>query len=139
VGHSFQYIRNATNGFPARNIFLERVWNLFEMPIDVDMGQPMADADLPRATSLSQNFPNPFNPATRVKFGLKEKGHVSLRIYDVSGRLVRVLIDEILDAGSYEVVWDGTNGEDRSAASGIYFCRMETTDYERTLKMVMLR
>jgi flagellar hook assembly protein FlgD len=90
-------------------------------------------------TSLSDNFPNPFNPVTRLKFSLKEKGHVSMRVYDVSGRLVRVLVDEVREAGAYEVVWDGANDEARRTASGIYFCRMETTDYERTLKMVLLR
>jgi flagellar hook assembly protein FlgD len=91
------------------------------------------------ATRLSDNFPNPFNPATRVRFSLASRGPVSLRVYDVSGRLVRILIDDIRDAGSYEVAWDGTNDEGRSIASGIYFCRMETTGYERSLKMVLLR
>ena len=76
---------------------------------------------------------------TRVSFSLKEKGHVSLRIYDVSGRIVRNLVDEIRDAGSYETVWDGTNDGGRPTASGIYFCRMEADGYERTLKMVLLR
>ena len=57
------------------------------------------------------------------------------------GGLVRVaaLIDEIRDAGSYEAVWDGTNGGGIATASGIYFCRMEAPGYERTLKMVLLR
>ncbi len=96
-------------------------------------------AEIPAVTSLADNFPNPFNPSTRVKFGLAKKGHVSIRIYDVSGRLVRILIDEVREAGAYEVVWDGANDRGRATASGIYFCRMEAPDYERTLKMVLLR
>ena len=139
VGHSFQYIRNAQNGTLARNQFLRQAWNFFEMPVDIDIGGSMADAEIPKVTSLSQNFPNPFNPVTRLSFALKEKGPVSLRVYDVSGRLVRILIDEVRDAGTYEILWDGTNDEGRSIASGIYFCRMEATEYERTLKLVMLR
>jgi hypothetical protein len=100
---------------------------------------PTGGRDIPAASGLRQNFPNPFNPVTRVSFSLKAKGHVSLRIYDVSGRLVRILVDEIRDAGSYESVWDGTNERGRRTASGVYFCRMETNDYERTVKMVQLR
>ena len=101
---------------------------------------PPTDDRIPLPSlGLMQNFPNPFNPVTRVKFSLKEKGHVRLRVYDVSGRLVRVLVDEVREAGAHNVLWDGTNDEGRSTASGIYFCRMEAADYERTLKMVMLR
>ena len=74
-----------------------------------------------------------------VKFALKEKGPVSIRVYDVSGRLVRVLVDEIREAGSYEAVWDGANDAGRRTASGVYFCRMEAGDYERTVKMIQLR
>ena len=135
VGHSFMHIRDASLGTLARNTFLRMVCNFFEDPTNGDI----TDTEIPKVTSLSDNFPNPFNPVTRLKFGLKEKGHVRIRIYDVSGRLVRILIDEIRDAGSYETVWDGTNDGGRATASGIYFCRMEAPDYERTLKMVLLR
>jgi hypothetical protein len=135
IGHSIMHIRNAFNDAPARNKLLDMVYQMFEGPSSSDY----TDTEIPKATSLSDNFPNPFNPVTRLKFGLKEKGLVRIRIYDVSGRLVRIIIDEIRDAGSYETVWDGTNGEGRVTASGIYFCRMEAKDFERTLKMVLLR
>jgi len=137
IGHSYQYIRNTSMGTLARAELYVDAWDLFENGVNHDIGR--CDAEVPVATSLSDNFPNPFNPVTRVKFSLKEKGHVKMRIYDVSGRLVRMLVDEVREAGSYEAVWDGTNDEGRSTASGIYFCRMEAADYERTLKMVLLR
>ncbi len=137
VGHSFINIRGMDDGASAWRYFLERVFGFFRMTCPGCW--TYTDSETPSVTSLSDNFPNPFNPSTRVKFALKEKGHVKLRVYDVSGRLVRVLVDEVREAGSYEVVWDGTNNEGRTTASGIYFCRMEATDYERTLKMVMLR
>jgi hypothetical protein len=136
AGHSFQYIRNVTNGFPVRNQFFLDVMNFFENPL---FYSPLAEEEIPKATSLSQNFPNPFNPSTRIKYSLKEKGLVSMRVYDVSGRLVRVLVNEVQEAGSYEAAWDGANDEGRPGATGVYFCRMETRDFERTLKMVMLR
>ncbi len=137
VGHSFINIRSTESDWPAWRAFLESVFGFFQM--DCPGCFTYTDTEIPKATSLSQNFPNPFNPVTRVNFSLKEKGHVRMRVYDVSGRLVRILVDEVRDAGSYEAVWDGTNGEGRSTASGIYFCRMEAGDYGRTLKMVLLR
>ncbi len=133
AGHSLMSMRNTGLSGVVRKEFVWKVNEFFER-----YGWGVY-SETPAMTSLLNNFPNPFNPATRVKFGLKEKGPVSLRIYDVSGRLVRVLVDEIREAGSYEAVWDGTNNEGRSTASGIYFCRMEAANYERTLKMVLLR
>ena len=135
VGHSFMYIRDTHLGWLARYQFIDNLRSFFEMGVWTSY----SDSELPKATSLSQNFPNPFNPVTRVSFSLKEKGHVSMRVYDVSGRLVRVLVDEEREAGAYEVMWDGMNNGGRSTASGIYFCRMEADDYQRTVKMVLLR
>ena len=134
AGFSFMFMRSAEPYFLVHSDFLFRTWRYLELG-----SMTTTQSDVPAATSLSDNFPNPFNPVTRLKFGLKEKGQVRIRIYDVSGRLVRILIDEIRDAGSYETVWDGTNDRGRATASGIYFCRMEAPDYERTLKMVLLR
>jgi len=135
VGHSFMYIRNIDRNWMERWWFLRDVWSLFGCGVSLWY----IDSELPKATSLAQNFPNPFNPVTRVSFSLKEKGHVSMRVYDVSGRLVRVLVDEVREAGSHEVMWDGMNNGGRATASGIYFCRMEADDYQRTVKMVLLR
>ncbi|UCF05882.1 MAG: choice-of-anchor D domain-containing protein [bacterium] len=95
--------------------------------------------EIPRATYLSQNYPNPFNPMTRILFGLREPSVVSLRIYDASGRLVRVLVDEFHKAGHYEADWNGRDNTGRRVASGIYFYRLATGDFVRTKKMVLLR
>ena len=88
---------------------------------------------------LEQNFPNPFNPSTTIEFGLREKGHVSLAIYDVAGHLVRILIDEERDAGAYKASWDGKNNIGSAIASGIYFYRLIVGDFVQTRKMVLLR
>ena len=136
-GFSFMRIRDTGLGVMVRNEFLVRAWRSWLMgpAPDVDI----TGDEIPAVTTLAGIYPNPFNPVTRVSFSLKEKGYVSMRVYDVSGRLVRVLVDEVREAGSYEVVWDGANARGRATASGIYFCRMEAGDYERTLKMVQLR
>ncbi len=136
-GFSFMRIRDTGLGTIARNEFLLRAWRSWLM--GPAPGSDITGDEIPAVTALAGAYPNPFNPVTRLKFSLKEKGPVSLRVYDVSGRLVRVLVDEVREAGSYEAVWDGTNDGGRITASGIYFCRMEAGGYERTLKMVQLR
>ena len=93
----------------------------------------------PDATFLAQNWPNPFNPNTTIAFGLKESGHVSLRIYDAAGRLVTTLVDESRAAGPYDTVWNGTDDMGNNAASGVYFYMLKAGTFEETRKMVLLR
>ncbi|MBU8920243.1 MAG: T9SS type A sorting domain-containing protein [Bacteroidales bacterium] len=95
--------------------------------------------DLPQAGFLSQNYPNPFNPSTTIEFGLDKTSPVSLNVYDVAGRLVRIILDETLPAAHYAEVWDGKDGSGNAVASGVYFYRLETDTITRTRKMVLLR
>jgi hypothetical protein len=94
---------------------------------------------VPGINSVAQNYPNPFNPVTTINYDLKQKGPVTVKVYNVAGELVRTLVDAVLDAGSYSVIWDGTNNGDASVSSGIYLYRMETTGFSKTRKMVLLR
>jgi flagellar hook assembly protein FlgD len=70
---------------------------------------------------------------------MKEKGLVTIKIYEVGGRLVRTLVDGMMNAGSHGAAWDGRNGRGAAVASGIYFYKMETKDFSQTRKMVVLR
>jgi hypothetical protein len=97
------------------------------------------DRKTPAAYRLCQNFPNPFNPATTIRFDIKKKGHVRLRIYNVAGQLVKTLVDDVMDAGSYAKEWKGSNNAGAEAASGVYFYRLEAGEYENVKKMVLLR
>ncbi len=94
---------------------------------------------VPLVNALHQNHPNPFNPSTTITFSLRERGAVSLAIYDVAGRLVRVLIDDVMEAGPRDVTWDGRDNAGRGAASGVYFYRLEAGEFVETRKMVLLR
>ncbi len=87
----------------------------------------------------SQNQPNPFNPSTEIRFALNRGAEVSLAIYSVTGRTVRILHEGPLASGNHEFVWDGllTNGE--SAASGQYFYRLVAGGETRAGKMLMLK
>ena len=88
---------------------------------------------------LGQNYPNPFNPSTEIRFSLRNKSRVTIRVYDVSGRLVNTLVDGVLDAGPQKVNWNGINSHGASAASGVYFYRMGTSGYGESRKMILLR
>ena len=121
-------------------------WGIYIKEIDIDLptgieeGSPN-DAPGPRAITLSQNFPNPFNPTTSIRFTVPDTGanDVSLRIYDQRGRLVRVLFDESATPGQHIVVWDGKDGEGVPVASGIYFSILENGRKRITRKMLLLR
>lgn len=88
---------------------------------------------------LSPNWPNPFNPDTYIRFGVKQKGHVSLAIYNLLGQRVRTLVDEELEANVYTANWDGTDDGGRPVASGVYFCWFQTGQSLQARKMVLLR
>ena len=94
----------------------------------------------PAGFKLRQNFPNPFNPSTTIYFDvLGGGGDVALRIYDVSGRLVRTLVDGYQSPGEKSVIWDGINETGGQASSGIYFYRMTAPGVSETKKMILLR
>jgi hypothetical protein len=94
---------------------------------------------VPAETFLAQNYPNPFNPNTTIAFGLKAGGFVNLSVYDAAGRLVAVLINESRPAGQYATVWNGNTGIGTPAASGVYFYKLETKEFTKTRKMILLR
>jgi hypothetical protein len=139
-GFSFMNIRDCELVQPLmRDHLFKDVYDFFEQPFNPDW--PVGDGDdIPsHVYKLSQNYPNPFNPQTTIRFSLREKGPVTIRIYDVAGRLVKTLVDEVRDAGAYAEPWDGRNNRDGTVASGVYFYRMESKSFSRTRKMVLLR
>ncbi|MCG3154259.1 MAG: hypothetical protein DKINENOH_00853 [bacterium] len=89
--------------------------------------------------SLQQNYPNPFNPMTRIEFTLPEPAHVRLLVHDLSGRLIRVLLDEACDTGYHRVEWDGDDMRGQRAASGVYLCKFQANKYEATRKMILVQ
>jgi hypothetical protein len=91
------------------------------------------------AFRLAQNFPNPFNPVTRIRYEIEAPATVALRIYDVEGRLVRRLAGGYRAQGRHEELWDGRDGRGRAVASGIYYYRLDAGSFTETRKMVLLR
>lgn len=111
-------------------------WN-FSTTVHVGSGTTA----LPKAFSLSQNSPNPFNPSTTISYDVPEgkKIQISIKVYDIRGRLIRTLVNEEKEAGSYNVFWDGTDQNGRQISSGVYFYRMAAGEFEQTRKMVMIK
>lgn len=89
--------------------------------------------------ALYQCAPNPFNPTTVIRFALPEASDVQLAVYNVSGQLVRTLVNTSVDAGVHEVVWDGADRSGRPAASGLYIYRLVAGDHTFVRRMVLLR
>ncbi|MBD3219974.1 hypothetical protein GF314_01920 [bacterium] len=101
----------------------------------VSIEDPGSGADLPTPElTLLQNTPNPFNPATTVQFALTEASHVRLEVFDLRGRLVRTLADQVFAAGGHVVAFDG-----RDLASGTYMCRLEGEGFARSIKMSLVK
>jgi hypothetical protein len=93
----------------------------------------------PRQFAVEQNAPNPFNPSTAIHFSLPFEMPMSLKIYDVEGRMIRTLTDGVMAAGDHVAVWDGRDTSGGSAASGIYYYRLESPQYGATRKMVLMK
>jgi hypothetical protein len=94
----------------------------------------------PERFGLHQNIPNPFNPVTTIGYDVPAGGgRVTIEIFDVSGRLVRTLVDGSVGAGVRSAVWDGRDAEGAEVGSGVYFCRMTAPGLEQTVKMTLLK
>ena len=92
----------------------------------------------PEAFALANNYPNPFNPATTIKYALPQAADVELTVYNVVGQVVRTLVAEHQSAGRYVVEWDATNGSGHSLSSGMYFYRLEAGGEFREVKKMLL-
>ncbi|HSG29124.1 MAG TPA: T9SS type A sorting domain-containing protein, partial [Candidatus Krumholzibacterium sp.] len=88
---------------------------------------------------LEQNYPNPFNPSTTISFTLPGKSRAKLSIFDITGRLVKTVRDDVFPEGRQEVVWDGRDERGCEVSSGVYFYRLTAGDRTLTRKMVQLR
>jgi len=94
---------------------------------------------MPEEYSLSNNYPNPFNPTTRIDYSIKDPGGVQLTIYNITGQVVRTLVDEIQSAGTYSVHWDGRDDAGFSVPSGTYIYTLEANDFKQTRKMTFMK
>jgi hypothetical protein len=126
------------------NYRTQKVWNRFMQNPDVQRGLQAAgflpvtdvrnESSTPNQFALSQNYPNPFNPTTNIRFRISNSGFVSLKVYDVLGREVSVLVNDTMAAGNHNVTWDATN-----VSNGIYFCKLAAGAFSGTVKMILIK
>jgi len=94
---------------------------------------------IPPDFSLSQNYPNPFNSETIISFSLPKDCKVELPIYNIKGQLVKMLISHKLGAGKHSIIWNGTDKNGNPVSSGVYFYKIETDNYSKTKKAILLK
>ncbi|NIR65457.1 MAG: T9SS type A sorting domain-containing protein, partial [Aliifodinibius sp.] len=124
-----------------RVLTLQEIQELYQGSTPLD--DPVTN-ELPTTTLLYPNYPNPFNPATAIRYQLSPAGqgasnNVELTIYNLLGQKVRTLVKARQSAGSYQVEWHGRDDFGRSVSSGIYIYRLRVGDYVKSRQMVLLR
>jgi len=112
--------------------FDNRAW-----PVDVE--EEMTEEEVPAEFSLSSNYPNPFNPETRISYFIPRVSHVKLQIFNILGHKIRTLVDEDQAAGRKGVLWDGRDDQGEQVASGVYLYRLQAGDLSESKKMVLMR
>jgi subtilisin-like proprotein convertase family protein len=94
---------------------------------------------LPTVFALRGNYPNPFNPMTTIKFDMPRQAHVKLTVYDIAGRMVKTLVDEVRPAATHTVVWDGSDRNGRRVASGTYYYVVQSDSFRAVQKMMLVK
>ena len=93
----------------------------------------------PQRFTLEQNFPNPFNPVTLLRYNLPEDGLVNITIYDMMGRIVKTILNSSQSAGQKHIIWDATNDRNESVSAGLYLYTIQAGEFRKTKKMVLLK
>ncbi|MCZ6766702.1 MAG: T9SS type A sorting domain-containing protein, partial [bacterium] len=140
-GFSYTYIRDKDVGFPTARVehladIINFLRNEFPNPTAVP-DEPVVGRNV-----LKANYPNPFNPTTTIRYNMRERGHVTLSVYNVAGQLVRTLVDDVrepMQDGLHTVVWHGDSEAGQEVASGVYFYKLVTPGFTKTRKMVLLK
>ncbi|MBN2104033.1 hypothetical protein JW835_08350 [bacterium] len=104
-----------------------------------ELSSSVTEAVIPDKFDLAQNFPNPFNPETRIAFDVPEAGDVSIHVFNLAGRKIRTLVQEPKPPGSYQTVWDGRNEAGQMVSSGTYIFIMRSGEFQKRMKAVFLK
>jgi hypothetical protein len=111
--------------------------------INPDRGDPTDAFDdpsiVPDRFAIVNNYPNPFNPATTIKFSVDRSSEISLDIYNILGQNVTTLVSGLYSAGLHTIIWNGTDRTGNEVASGVYFARLIAEGRNATRKMILLR
>lgn len=137
VGEGDLFVVDANVALVAEQLSID-ARNLDNGGMAVELAQ-LTDVDLPEVFSLNANYPNPFNPATTIRFALPEGQPVRLTVYGIDGRLVATLVNGDFPAGNHEVTWHGRDAAGRLVASGTYMYRIDAGPYSAVRKMTLMK
>ena len=113
-----------------RALFAERVIDWLSTPVGINETDPIR----PESFELSQNYPNPFNPSTVIKYSVPKESPVIIKVFDLRGREVAILVNEVKQPGTYEITFDA-----KKYASGVYFYQMISGEFVQIKKMSLLK
>jgi len=142
--------RTKSSGFPTTNGAFDESYNggsvrgdcfvsKFSNSYFITGVDEKTTASLPKEFKLYNNYPNPFNPSTKIKFSLVESSYIEVKIFDMLGRLVRTLTSGEFSAGNYELEWNGKNSKGNQVNSGVYFCQLRSNRKSQIIKMNLLK
>jgi hypothetical protein len=130
----FGFIGNLEGAFYLSDVRLMRR----EPPVSTAVAEEQGDRR-PQAFALQQNFPNPFNSSTVIRFDLPEDGEVELAVFNLAGQQVAALVEGVREAGNYTINWDGRDDRGQELASGMYLYRLRAGERRETKKLVLVR
>lgn len=140
IGLRFYPLIAGKSGLPESGSVLRMFKSVYPTSEDAYIVRPMeASLPAPEGIMLFNNFPNPFNPTTTIKFYLPTKSRVQVTVYDLLGAEVAVLADQEREAGVQYAIWQGKNSSGRGVASGVYFYRVSTPSMSAVGKMTLVR
>ena len=114
-------------------------FQLFALPDICPDGVGVYDNQIVELKNSVRNHPNPFNPETMIEYCIKEDSKVLIEIYNIKGQKVKTLVNEFKEAGYHSVIWNGKDSNCKPVASGIYFYRMKTDNYQKIRKMILIK
>ena len=121
-------------------LLIESGQNVANVPIGVGIEVDVDDSYItPKEFALHQNYPNPFNPETNIRFDLAENTHASLSIFNLVGQKVATLINKTMDAGTYNVKWQGVNDNGSSLPTGMYIYELKASKFHSVKKLVLVK
>lgn len=143
-GYGLNHIENIEDSNPTMTIHSQfgSINPIFYSSWDFDLGtidDINDDVAVIRSSRLVGNYPNPFNPATTIRFELENAQDVSLTVYDVVGRKVISLLQGTQRAGVHKVLWNGIDSKGNAVSTGVYFYHLSTKNYNKTMKMILMK
>jgi len=99
----------------------------------------VSDFELPTSYSLLNNYPNPFNPSTRIAFEIPQQEFVTLKVFNINGELIKTIAEENLPAGRFERTWNGKDNAGQDVSSGIYIYRLTAGKFDKSARMILMK